>query len=70
MIEIYLLEQLLAVRECGTLSDAAEKLNIAQPSVSRAMKKLEGELVLALFSPLRTEPATPDENRTPTFWVR
>ncbi len=49
MIEIYLLEHLLAVSECGTLSDAAEKLNIAQPSVSRAMKKLESELGVKLF---------------------
>lgn len=49
MIESYLLEHLLAVSECGTLSDAAEKLNIAQPSVSRAMKKLENELGVKLF---------------------
>lgn len=49
MIEIYLLEQLLAVSKCGTLSETAEKLNIAQPSVSRAMKKLENELGVKLF---------------------
>lgn len=49
MIEIYLLEQLCAFKEYGTLSEAAEHLNIAQPSVSRAMKKLEDELGVALF---------------------
>ncbi|MBQ9229152.1 MAG: LysR family transcriptional regulator [Eubacterium sp.] len=49
MIEMYLLEQLCAFKEYGTLSEAAEHLNIAQPSVSRAMKKLEDELGVALF---------------------
>ncbi|MBQ9227448.1 MAG: LysR family transcriptional regulator [Eubacterium sp.] len=49
MIEIYLLEQLCAFKEYGTLSEAAEHLNIAQPSVSRAMKKLEEQLGVSLF---------------------
>lgn len=49
MIEIYLLEQLQAFYEYGTLSAAAEHLNIAQPSVSRAMQKLEGILGVTLF---------------------
>ena len=49
MIEIYLLEQLCAFKEYGTLSEAAEHLNIAQPSVSRALKKLEEQLGVSLF---------------------
>lgn len=49
MIEIYLLEQLAAVKEYGTLSDAAKHLRIAQPSVSRAMKKIESGLGAELF---------------------
>jgi DNA-binding transcriptional LysR family regulator len=44
MIEIYLLEQLKALYEYGTLSATAERLHVAQPSVSRAMKKLEEQL--------------------------
>ena len=49
MIEIYLLEQLAAFDECGTLSAAAEKLHLAQPSLSRSMQKLEGILGVSLF---------------------
>lgn len=49
MIEIYLLEQLAAFDECGTLSAAAEKLHLAQPSLSRSMQKLEGILGVTLF---------------------
>ena len=49
MIEMYQLEQLLAVVECGTLSGAAEKLHLSQPSLSRAMQRLETELQVSLF---------------------
>lgn len=49
MIEMYQLEQLLAVVECGTLSGAAEKLHLSQPSLSRAMQRLEMELQVSLF---------------------
>lgn len=49
MIEIYLLEQLAAVEEYRTLSQAAEHLHVAQPSVSRAMQKLEDLLGVKLF---------------------
>ena len=41
MIEIFLLEQLVAFSACGTLSRAAEELHITQPALSRSMKKLE-----------------------------
>jgi DNA-binding transcriptional LysR family regulator len=49
MIEIYLLEQLAAFREYGTLSAAAEQLHLAQPSLSRSMRKLEELLGVSLF---------------------
>lgn len=50
MIEIYLLEQLSAFAEYGTLSKAAEALHISQPALSRSMKKIEEELGVPLFN--------------------
>ena len=49
MFELYQLEQLLIVAECGTLSGAAEKLHLSQPALSRSMQKLEEELQVTLF---------------------
>lgn len=49
MIETYLLEQLLAFAEHGTLSAASESLHITQPTLSRSMQKLEQELEVTLF---------------------
>ena len=50
MFELYQLEQLLAVAECGTLSNAAEQLHISQPALSRSMQRLEAELQVTLFT--------------------
>ena len=49
MVENYQLEQLLVFHECGTLSAAAERLNVTEPSLSRTMRKLEEELGVRLF---------------------
>ena len=49
MFELYQLEQLVAVAECGTLSNAAEQLHISQPALSRSMQRLEAELQVTLF---------------------
>ena len=49
MIEIYLLEQLDAFARHGTSSAAAQALHTSQPSMTRAMQKLEDELGVALF---------------------
>jgi DNA-binding transcriptional LysR family regulator len=49
MIDIQLLEQLLTFWECGTLSAAAERLHLAQSSLSRSMQKLEELLGVPLF---------------------
>ncbi len=49
MIDNYLLEYFLAFQEEGSLLKASEKLHVSQPSLSRAMQKLESELDVALF---------------------
>lgn len=49
MIELYLLEQLIAFSQRVTLSKAAEELHISQPALSQSMKKLEAELGVPLF---------------------
>ncbi len=49
MIDIYLLEYFIAFYEEGSLLKASEKLHISQPSLTRAMQKLESELGLILF---------------------
>ena len=49
MIEIYLLEQLVAFAKHGKLLTAAEELHISQPALSRSMKKIEEELGVSLF---------------------
>jgi LysR family transcriptional regulator, nitrogen assimilation regulatory protein len=43
------LTQFLAVVEAGSLSAAAERLHIAQPALTHAIKTLEAELGVALF---------------------
>ena len=49
MLELYQLEQLLAVSDCGTLSGAAERLHLSQPALSRSMQRLEADLQVPLF---------------------
>ena len=55
MIETYLLEQLDSFARTGTLSAAAEELHLTQPSITRSMQKLEGELGVTLFNRSRNK---------------
>ena len=48
MLELYLLRQLAAFKEYGTLSEAAERLYLSQPALSRNMRKLEEEIGVPL----------------------
>lgn len=43
------LEQLVAFADCGTLSQASQKLHISQPSLSRSMQILEEDINIILF---------------------
>lgn len=49
MPELYLMRQLVAFKEYGTLSEAAERLYLSQPALSRNMRKLEDEIGVPLF---------------------
>ena len=49
MFELYQLEQLLTVADCGTLSGAAEQLHLSQSALSRSMQRLENEIQVPLF---------------------
>ena len=46
---MYVLKELIAFYEYGTLTAAAEQLNVSQPALSRSMKKLEDDLEADLF---------------------
>ena len=49
-VELFQLEQFQAIAECGTMREAAEKLYLTQPTLSRNLKKLESELGCQLFT--------------------
>lgn len=48
-MELFDLEQLAAFADCGTLSAAAEKLHLSQPTLTKTMKRLEDEFQVSLF---------------------
>ena len=49
MIETYILQNLAAFAECGTLVAASERVNVTQPSLTRSLQKLEDALGVPLF---------------------
>lgn len=49
MLENYLLEQLVAFADAGTLSKAAQDLHITQPALSKSMQRIEDLFGIPLF---------------------
>lgn len=49
MLENYLLEQLVAFADAGTLSKAAQELHITQPALSKSMQRIEDLFGIPLF---------------------
>lgn len=50
MLNLELLQELVAFQKYGTLSETARHLSITQPSITRGMKKLETDLGVKLFN--------------------
>lgn len=50
MIELYQLEQLLTIADCGTVSGAASEHHLSPSALSRSMQRLEREIGLSLFT--------------------
>jgi DNA-binding transcriptional LysR family regulator len=48
-MELRQLHHFVTVAECGTISGAARRLNLAQPAISASIKKLEGDLKVELL---------------------
>lgn len=56
MIEIKHMQTLMAIRDCGSLQEAAEKLHLTQSALSHQLRDLESRLEVSLLS-RRTRPA-------------
>ena len=48
-MELYQLEYLVALEKYKTLLETANQLHVSQPSITKAIKKLEDEFGFALF---------------------
>lgn len=70
MIELSLLQTLCAFADYGSLSHAAEALHTSQPSLSRAMKKLEDELGVQLFVHLKNRLELSETGKTAVLYAR
>ena len=53
------LEYAVAIADCGSVAGAAERLRVAQPSVSAALMKLEDQLGLQIFIRHHAQGVTP-----------
>lgn len=63
MIETYLLQQLMAFSESGTLSAASKNLHVSQPALSQSMKKLEDTIGVPLFERTKNKLTLNDTGR-------
>lgn len=43
------LKYIIAISECGTITSAAQKLLVAQPSLSKSVSELEKEMGISIF---------------------
>lgn len=69
MIELYQLEQFVAVAQYGTLSRAAAELHTSQPVLSRNMQRLEEELQVQLFERQKNKLTFNPNGETAVQWA-
>lgn len=67
MPELQQLQQLVAIADAGTISKAAEEMNLSQPSLTRSIQRLETEWDVALFDRKKNKVAL---NRTGALAVQ
>ena len=48
-MEVYQLEYFKVISECASLTEAADRLHVSQPSLSRCVRKMEEEVGVPLF---------------------
>lgn len=70
MIEIFLLEQLAAFEQYGTLTRAAEELHITQPALTRSMHKLEDAFGVPLFQRSKSKIALNETGKVAARYAR
>jgi LysR family transcriptional regulator, nitrogen assimilation regulatory protein len=49
-MDLGLLRNFLVILQCGSITDAADRLGVAQPSLSQQLLRLEDELKIKLFT--------------------
>lgn len=62
-MELTQLNQFRTIARCGTMTEAAEQLNLSQPALSTAIKKLEKELGAVLFDRQKNKVTLNDTGR-------
>ena len=70
MIELYLLEQLIAVDEYPSLKAAADFLHLTQPTLSRSMQKIEKEFGVPIFDRKRNNIALNENGKRAVKYAR
>ena len=69
MVEIFLLEQLIAFAKYGTQTRTAQALHITQPALSRSMKKLEEAFGVPLFDRAQSKISLNETGKTAVLYA-
>lgn len=70
MVELFLLQHLVAFAQSGSLSRAAKELGLSQPALSRSMKRLEQEFGIPLFARSKSKIALNEAGKLAAQYAR